>query len=265
MGVCIFCGDSETSLTREHVRADWLKRYIPKNRVNYTAGRVSVNRPGIPNVVSEKKIGGDPLSRRVKCVCEACNIGWMKHIQDAAKPIIVPMLKGGPATLQRKQQRVLAAWVAMSVMCSEFDKNSLQAISHEDRDILYRHKVPPRVNWRIWIGRHDGPAAANSQWDHRALLILPAEKVADAATSDGRSYNTQSTTYAVGELFVHAISADWEKCVRKFRMVHSDALIELWPPNGSPLRWPPSHTLSDAEAGRVAAGFFEGLRRAGTR
>jgi hypothetical protein len=68
--------------------------------------------------------------------------------------------------------------------------------------------------------------------------------------------------HTVEELFIHP-SSDWNKCIRKFRM-HAGHLVELWPPNGTPLIWPPAHVLSDDEAGRIAAGFFEGLRRAGT-
>jgi hypothetical protein len=174
---CIFCGDT-AELTREHIRADWLKNYLPKTKVNYQAGRLIVNRPGIPDSAKSTKIGGDPLSRRVKCVCEGCNTGWMKGIQDLAKPIVVPMIGGHKVSLNRAEQRTLAAWIAMAVMCSEFGRNQLQAISPKDRDTLYRHKVPPKANWQIWIGRYQRKVSEN-EWDHRALLILPAKKVSE--------------------------------------------------------------------------------------
>lgn len=260
---CIFCWDT-AQLTREHIRADWLKNYLPKTQVNYEAGHLTINRPGLPRSEKSRKIGGDPLSRRVKCVCEACNTRWMKDIQDAAKPIVVPMIGGQRVPLRRPEQRTLAAWIAMSVMCSEFGKDQLQAISPADRETLYRHKVPPKRNWQIWLGRYQRKVSAN-EWDHRALLILPAKKVSDGATPDGRTHNTQSTTYTVGELFIHVVSSDWAKCISNFRVVQDRHLVRLWPRNGSPVVWPPARILSDEEAARIAAGFFDGLRRAGTR
>lgn len=260
MGTCIFCSKTG-KLTYEHIRADWLKRYLPKTRVNYEAGRVIVNRPGTPDAVTSKKVGGDPLSRRVKCVCESCNTGWMKELQDLAKPIVVPMLDGNAVSLRRREQRTLAAWVAMAVTCSEFEKGSLKAIHQKDREILYQHKVPPRTNWRIWLGRHRG----KSFDDHRALLILPEKKADHAAFAAAPTYNTQSTTYTVGEIFIHVVTSDWATCVRKYRIFPPGVLVELWPPNGTPFVWPPGHILDDAEAAQIAAGFFYGLRRACTK
>ena len=169
-GQCIFCGTT-AKLTHEHVRPDWLKKHLPKTKVNYDAGHLTVNRPGTPHVLKSKTVGGDPLSRRVKCVCEGCNTGWMKAIQDAAKPIVVPIITGDAAVLGRRQQRILAGWIAMSVICSKFGKDQLRAISQRDREILHQHQVPPRPNWRIWIGRY--PPHKLAQWDHRALLHRP--------------------------------------------------------------------------------------------
>lgn len=262
MGKCIFC-DFVGKLTHEHIRPDWLKGYLPKTKVNYEAGNVIVNRHGMPDKVASKTVGGDPLSRRVKCVCEECNTGWMKDLQDAAKPIVVPMLTGERVVLNRRDQRTLASWISMSVMCSERGKDQMPAISQDDRDILFEYRLPPKANWRIWLG-HYRPDRSPTQWDHRALLISKAKEVDQAAFAASPTYNTQSTTYSVGELFIHAVSSDWPTCVRKYKIFPRGLLVELWPPNGTPVIWPPDHILTDDEAHQIAAGFFDGLRRAGT-
>lgn len=76
-----------------------------------------INRDAPPTVTS-RHVAGDPKSLRVKCVCVECNTGWMKRIQDAAKPIVVPLLQGDAIALTEAQQKILASWIAMAVMCS---------------------------------------------------------------------------------------------------------------------------------------------------
>src|SRR5262245_4657141 len=128
MGTCIFCNRNDAKLTREHIWADWLTAYVTKDLINYEAAKVTVHRRGIPDDVLSNKVAGDPKSRRVKCVCVSCNTGWMKRIQDLAKPIVVPMLEGERVMIGRKERRIIAPWIAMAVMCSEFGKGQLQAI-----------------------------------------------------------------------------------------------------------------------------------------
>ena len=264
MGKCIFCG-FEGKLTREHIWADWLRAYIPKDMTSYEAGKVTVNMPGIPDKVAAKKIAGDPHSRRVKCVCGTCNSGWMSQLQERAKPVVIPLIEGRGLKLSQRQQKTLAAWIAMAVMCSEFGDRTRIAIPQHDRDILYRHHVPPVANWRIWVASYKTTERV-PRWDHRVLTIVPEKEVDQAAFAAAPFYNTQSTTYRVGELFVHAISASWRKCVVRHRLViPGNVLFEIWPPRTTGIAWPPARLLVDQEAGRIAAGFFDALRRAGTK
>ena len=98
MGTCIFCG-TDGKLTREHIWADWLKKYIPKDMPDYRAGTMVLGKPGDPPISDVgKRVGGDPRSRRVECVCgsrtfrgkqRGCNDGWMGELQEQAKPVDV--------------------------------------------------------------------------------------------------------------------------------------------------------------------------------
>ena len=109
---CIFCG-TEGVLTKEHIWSDWLKNYIPKDLLNYKAGDIILGRDGKP--ISEKRriVGGDPKSRRVRCVCgsatylpkirrKGCNDGWMKDLQDLVKPIVLPLIRGESCEIRSK-------------------------------------------------------------------------------------------------------------------------------------------------------------------
>jgi hypothetical protein len=64
------------------------------------------------------KLEGDIHTQTVK-------LGWMSRLQEAVRPILIPMLKGERITLHRKQQTILARWVAVNVMTAEYtDKNA---------------------------------------------------------------------------------------------------------------------------------------------
>lgn len=261
MGKCIFC-PFEGRLTREHIWADWLRAYIPRVEQNYDVGNVTLYKPGTaPAEVKEKLVGGDPHSRRVKCVCKACNIGWMSTLQEAAKPIVVPLLTGEDIKLGRKEQRILAAWIAMAIMCSEFGDPTRVAISQDDRDILYRHHVPPRPNWRIWIGRYRRERW-RSRWAHNLICVTKKEEE-QRAFLENRFYNTQSTTYTVGELYIHAISCRIPRATREFRFQAplDNALFEIWPTRGHTLAWPPPRVLNDSEALAISTSFLDAFRR----
>src|ERR1039457_52556 len=94
---CIFCGRSgdTVEITREHVWADWLKEYIPKNDVRHTALHGIIERDGsLQHTI--RTWGGDAQSRRLRIVCRCCNNGWMGKLQEHAKDILIPLISGQP-------------------------------------------------------------------------------------------------------------------------------------------------------------------------
>jgi hypothetical protein len=92
---CIFCGDPPP-LTGEHVFPRWSHKYLPP-----TAETKHESLRGIRNPHESKHYSvtrsGDIRHWKVICVCHArCNNGWMRtQIEETAKPILVPLIKGG--------------------------------------------------------------------------------------------------------------------------------------------------------------------------
>ena len=154
MRECIFCG-ATSDITREHIWADWLKEYIAKDIDGYQAATITINQPGVASTVREKKISGDPRSRKVKCVCGSCNNGWMSQLQERAKPLVLSLIEGCQIEFTKAKCELLSAWIAMSVMCSEYSDRSRVAIRPLDRKRLFESHKPPTTNWRIWIGRFE--------------------------------------------------------------------------------------------------------------
>ncbi len=63
-----------------------------------------------------------------------CNGGWMKRIDDRAKPILAPLIKGeytvnNPTRIDPGQMATIATWAALKVMIAEFDEGN-QPLTH---------------------------------------------------------------------------------------------------------------------------------------
>ena len=81
MGIhCIFC--PRTNLSREHVWADWLKHYIPKN-APFHSSLAAVAHP-THTEFKRSKVSGDIQNRKLRIVCEQCNNRWMSQLQERA-------------------------------------------------------------------------------------------------------------------------------------------------------------------------------------
>src|SRR5829696_3903951 len=102
---CIFCGAA--GLTKEHILANWLRRYIPREKTSYSQHRDSACNTKEETV---RKLSGDPHSRSVKVVCRTCNNGWMAKLQEQAKPILLPLLRAQSAFLGPREQGAVATW-----------------------------------------------------------------------------------------------------------------------------------------------------------
>ena len=255
---CIFCG-IKAKLTREHIWADWLKAYIARDMVKHSRAKAIIHKTHTDGGVRYQ--AGDPRSRRVECVCGPCNNGWMSRLQEKAKPLLLPLIRGEAATLDLGAQQTIAAWIAMAVMAAEFDDPSMVTVSQGDRDWLYKTKLAP-PSWRIWIGRY-----IRGSWQphyvHFALPITEEDIPSSALGDHDLAYNTQTTTYVVGETLVHVMStaagfadivADWS-----FPLGIAAKLVEIGGANSS-IAWP-RDVLTDDDADAIASLFLREVMR----
>lgn len=249
---CIFCGGPRDS--REHIWADWLEPYLPREMQSHTLYSAVITKPG-EETATRKKRSGDPHSTQVQCVCKRCNGGWMSKLQEAVKPVLLPLINGKHCTLEpRWQQSTLAGWAAMSVMAAECIADRI-AIPQIDREYLKGHRRPPQQGWRIWIGnfkRGDWPG----YWAHN-LFSFTEEELAKGTYRASEKPNTQTTAYVVGQLFVYVFSSAIPEVVTLWRFDgRADTLLRrVWPPNDLDIGWPPSETMLDRDADSIAAAF----------
>jgi hypothetical protein len=251
--LCVYCGGKP--VTHEHLYADRLKKHIPRPLAKHTM-RSTVVYPEKTNVDLTTKTG-DTHARRVRCVCQPCNGGWMRAIVDGVEDDLVAMIEGRPIIMGRKRQKSLAAWAAMTVMTSEFINTEMVAISQSDRDYMRKIGLPPR-HWRIWISSYT-PHPKLSVWSHHVMALEHED--ADAAFYDPAPPNTQTSTLCVGKhLFVYVMSSEVaQDIIKRWRFLDSikPLMLQIWPAAAPVVRWPPARALTGGEAIYVAEDLFQ--------
>jgi len=237
--------------------ADWLKAYIPRTANKHRVGMTLVYPDREEDVISNRT--GDPHSRRIKCVCEPCNNGWMSRLQETTKSLLVPMLLGQTTMVHREGQLKLAAWCAMMVMVAEHINAEMVAIPQSDRDHLRIAETAP-AHWRIWISRH--ARKRHPLFTHQVLPFVSEEefeRLGVKATST--ISNTQTTTICLGQhLLIHVMSSEvaWS-IVRRWQLsapVRAN-FEQIWPTKSPLVSWPPPNALTDDGIDLVANEFFK--------
>ena len=253
---CIFCQEQK-SMSKEHIWGDWLKAYITQTMNKHRFRTERINRPGIAPTRNMVLKAGDPLRSKVRVVCVDCNSQWLSRIQKCSKHFLVPLIKGEPTVLGKDAQQQVAAWCAMATMTAEFidrDPNTV-AVPQSDRDWLQNNGTAP-TGWRIWIA-HYQRHRWSAQWVHFTLPILAAKDMSDQPTADFDPPNTQTTTFVVGNLYVHVMSSVDPDNISNFATSLSldfPLLVGLFPQKASVIAWPPKG-MSDRDADAVASAF----------
>jgi hypothetical protein len=249
---CIFCGRGPTS--REDVWPTWLTRYIPRSLTSYHNAVAEISPEGEIRKI-QKKRGGDPRSRRPRCVCQKCNNEWMSQLQEHTKPLVLKLAIGNATQLTFVDQKQLVVWAIMTTMTSEYMFPDTVAISNRDRQRFYKERTPPKL-WKIWIGNFE-----RDDWKphriHHAWPVRSRERTESTFTSNTPS-NTQTTTLTFGKLYLHVASSDIPDAIRRMTFpdrVTQAILKKIWPARAGTIRWPPRRTMTDGDAD-MAAGFL---------
>lgn len=115
----------------------------------------AVDRRTNTKISTSKIIKGDLRGRKLRVACEQCNNGWMSHLQNQAKPILLPMMLGTKAVLSPDEQSIISAWMAMFTMVFEQMDPDSAAITKEERE-KFKAEKRAQENWLIWIAPYSG-------------------------------------------------------------------------------------------------------------
>jgi hypothetical protein len=243
---CIFCGDGK--LSKEHVWPEWMQAYVPKGtsdthiRRSYATSR---SNPKIKGIIKDKSYQGNVSTIQLKVVCErTCNNGWMGKLEEACKPILIPLLVGDPTVLNQASQAILAAWIAMKVMVCEASDIADAATTHAERTYVMQNQRAPDT-WQIWIARHKGRVWRNGYMRHAVTL---GSRIEGKLTPFNNSYakNTQTVTLGMGQLVIHVIATSYPKLHAALTYGAASRLTQIFPFKQA-VFWPPGTALLDPE------------------
>jgi len=250
---CIFCGSP--NLTKEHIFSRWTHRYMPpraKGRVLSQVGTLYPDKDARRLV----KLPGQVRDWQIKCVCggndSTCNNGWMRKIEDRAKPILVPLIQGKPTRLSEEAQATIASWAVLKTMVAEYDVNGQVTTHWTHRRMIRDRQLPPSKGWGVWIGYYQR-VNWRPQWSSSAFLVQSRRMVARYGIRTPTHFNGNSTTQVIGNLFIQVIHFPMpDTFIRQWQFPRlTGSILRIWPTSGYFLRWP-SLALSDDDADRIA-------------
>lgn len=230
---CIFCPNPANS--SEHIWADWLKNYVPRTQLNHGEARTWIHEDGrLDRTVRHRS--GDPRSRKLRIVCKACNNNWMSRIQERAKPVLIPLIRGEACALDAEAQRIVAGWAALLVIIDEYTHRDWVSVPALDRAWLKRSALAP-PNWLIWAGRFVAPDGESRMSRSVLPIVSNADFIKLAGRGGPRVFNGQTSTFLVGQLLIHTLSAP-----RRLRFTLDPTLelkLRLICPPRRRAEWPP--------------------------
>jgi hypothetical protein len=254
-GKCIFCGG--IGLCKGHIWPDWLKKEMPEHAAyQYHIQTLGEFLTFSPKTAQPKKVmprQGHARSRKIKATCEICDNGWMSRLEQTAKAVAMPLIRGKPTILNEHQQELLASWLCLMTIMVEHSHPSTAAIPADVRKWFMEH-LKPHQTFRISIGCYDGTNAAQHWTRHVAMpIFLEPPKSGDSVDA-----NSQATTIVIGKLCAHVLSSPFIADLPRYTNI---VLHQIWPVTNANITWPGLSSLTDAQvislAEAIAAGGIQ--------
>ncbi len=225
MRKCVFCGREGAS--REHVwKRSWFGEVLPTADEgewvhSYEEGddaRIWHNRE---------------LDVVVKGPCESCNNGWMNELDDAARPLVDPMILAQHVQLSPANQALLATWTAKIAMMLDLARAE-PAVLPEQRHWLYEKREPP-PNALIWL-------AAVADDDVRInypRYTIGQRNEGSVGVNDVKHYLVAfRVRHFAAKVVIPRLPLDFSFVGNQARFV-----VSIWPTNPSSVSWPPERWL----------------------
>lgn len=213
---CVFCGRQD--LSKEHVWPTWFGKAMRD------AGPVSVSGLG------RDRTAPDPAALTVRRVCISCNTGWMRELEDAAQPILLPLLAatGGRHELDRQGQRTLATWSVLKAMMLNLASPNGSVVPASEYERFRAQQRPSGGVTCVWIGAYKGSRlAARGTVKLGVFADSPDHQEPDGYLA---TMNLYRFVVQVFDCFANgrfSVSLDRR------------GMLRIWPPKDDLVLWPP--------------------------
>jgi hypothetical protein len=226
--VCVFCSGSPTEV--EDVWPKWIQRLFPKTSALAITGNPGTGHSGVYRTMA--------FDARAKVVCKKCNNNWMSDIENRASVYIKRMLfQNFSIALGPQSQTKLAAWGLLKALLLPYIGPDSNPAIPEHYGEFGQRKLP-WARHTIFIARHDGSMLPGFQ----TYLIDISHKEDRKTFPDAKAYGiTFHIDKLVLQVFGHNLSY-WVQI--PYPREFTPFVIQIWPPYGGTMHWPPSYTMS---------------------
>jgi hypothetical protein len=174
----------------------------------------------------------------------------MNELENVARPLLTPMLKGLDTELPPDAQAVASRWIFKTALMAQYMRSPVVPVPPERLAWLRTEGVPPAQAW-IGVGRYTADVFA-SWWFHKSVRW----------EGDGPNPKTalgHMVTLSLGHLVTQTAVWDGELDMSvKLSEWRSRFLIQIWPSTTSiVLRWPPTYDLLNDDLVAVAESFTQ--------
>jgi hypothetical protein len=225
---CVFCGGGP--LTREHVMPQWLTNVLPEQaRFRGQDQQVVLQPPGGDRsriMLPHREVKEAFNAMTVKAVCRNCNGGWMSGLEEAARPLLSPLIRGESQLLGKDDVIAVASWTVKTALMAQLTGVEGAAAMSSVYHAFYHDRIPAQnsVVWAAGIG--------SEEWALRcelvgALIVTDEDK--ESIVPDD-PVNTLSATLGIGHLLLHTvITARSGVSCPPLDDIHQGAVVWLWP------------------------------------
>lgn len=239
---CLFCANPK--LTREHVLPLWLSRLVSELG---PGGPVTATREA-EHVLDFQQWQADVGELKLRRVCEPCNTGWMRRLEDAVIPIMTPMIQGEARALSPTDQRIVAAWTVKTGLLFQCTVKATPDPPAHELISLYSLNVPSNLA-RVWLASYSGTGWTLKGEHHHLHLTRPADPE--------QIYHGELFTLGVYRLVLQALILPDASPIQIASVPDFDNfVVSIWPNPIRGVMWPPSASLTDAGFLQFAKRFY---------
>lgn len=233
---CPFCG-STGPLTKEDAWPRWLNQALTAPAGPGTAHDITLDGNKVVRVLKRTATGYN--TARVPGICAACNNGWMSRLEQAAAPLLLPMINGETVTLDRRQQAVVTAWVTKTGLV--FDQRAKDRDRFVSPEVTRAFGADPTIvsGSRVVLARY-----SERDWHHNHSV--------GAVSTEYRNGRVKTVvaivTLCVRELVMQLVCpTDFEEDAGLLVRDGGEFAVQIEPVVAAIVRWPPRVSLDSAQ------------------
>ncbi|MGH9199317.1 MAG: hypothetical protein ACRD1T_26755, partial [Acidimicrobiia bacterium] len=225
-----FCGAKP--LTKEHMLPKWLRDLLGSNQLMHRHGV-----EGPEQTYERSEWEATPASQTLKLLCSDCNNNWGGSIEAAAKPILLPMIRGEETRLTREKQAVVSLWMAKTMMVFDRSHPRTSVIPEDDLRYVRANNEPPPAAVG-WLSNYSGEKYVAVHVSSTSPYAIPGENASDPGW--------------VSSLVLESLMMQMVKRpgllddAPRFFDETGDLNVQVWPPPDDHIVWPPTRAKDDA-------------------